>query len=143
MELQEIHHLPECSDGTMTTDNPVLYYWTHVLKGIKALGPDPHLPVSLKQRMKDAGFVNVSEEILFMPLGRWPKNKVLKLVGEYWRVVLLEGIEAISLGPITRGLGWKKEQVEALLPRVREGYLNPKVHMFMPLHMVYGQKPPL
>jgi len=46
--------------------------------------------------------------------GRWPKNKVLKMVGLSWRAILLDGAQPIALGPLTRGLKWSREQVETV-----------------------------
>ena len=48
----------------------------------------------LAEMMRQAGYVNVRERVFRVPLGTWPKNKVLKTVGVYWRTILLDGIQA-------------------------------------------------
>lgn len=95
----------------------------------------------LATAMQSAGFVNVTERVLHVPIGTWPKNKVLKTVGLYWRTILLDGLQAIALGPLTRGLRWKREEVEVFLADVRRAYHDNVALMYMPLHVVYGQKP--
>ena len=92
--------------------------------------------------MREAGFVNVTERTLHIPIGTWPKNKVLKTVGLYWRTILMDGIQAIALGPLTRGLKWNIADVEAFLISVRKAYLecNPLL-MYMRLRIIYAQKP--
>lgn len=92
-------------------------------------------------KMREAGFVNVTERVFHVPLGTWPRNKVLKTVGLYWRTILTDGLQAIALGPLTRGLGWDRESVEVLLMNVRRAYNDNSALLYMPMHMVYGQKP--
>ena len=53
----------------------------------------------------------------------------------------MEGLEAIALGPLTRGLGWRKEEIEVFLVNVRKAYLDRSTHAFMPFYIVYGRKP--
>jgi hypothetical protein len=91
--------------------------------------------------MRDAGFVKVTTRIFYVPIGRWPKNNTLKLVGSYWRAILLDGAQPIALGPMTRGLKWSREQVEMRLVDVRRAYMDEWVHSYMPLHIICGRKP--
>jgi hypothetical protein len=88
--------------------------------------------VLLADMMRDAGFINVTTRIFHVPIGRWPKNKGLKMV---------DGAQPIALGPLTRGLKWSREQVEMRLVEVRKGYMDEWVHSCMPLYVIYGQKP--
>ena len=95
----------------------------------------------LADMMREAGFTNVTTRIFHVPIGTWPRNKVLKMVGLYWRTILIDGLQPIALGPMTRGLGWSREQVEVWLVEVRKAYMEGRVHSHMPLHVICGQKP--
>ncbi|KAE9961879.1 hypothetical protein BLS_001197 [Venturia inaequalis] len=143
MESQEIDHVPQCSDGTMKDDNLILAYWLNVNAGLKQLGVDFRQAPGLAGMMRAAGFINVTERMFFTPIGPWPKNRALKEVGLYWRATIMEGVEAIALGPMIRGLGWRKEEVEVFIAGVRKAYLETtkEVHAWMPFYVVYGQKP--
>ncbi|TID26881.1 S-adenosyl-L-methionine-dependent methyltransferase [Venturia nashicola] len=143
MECQELDHVPQCSDGTMKDDNPMLAYWLNVTAGLKQLGIDFRQAPALADMMRAAGFVDVTERVFFTPIGPWPKNRALKEVGLYWRATIMEGVEAIALGPMIRGLGWRKEEVEVFIAGVRKAYLETtkEVHAWMPFYVVYGQKP--
>lgn len=90
--------------------------------------------------MREAGFTNVATRIIHVPLGPWPKNPVLKTVGLYWRTILLDGVQPIALGPLTRGLHWTREEVEVWLIGMRKGFYDPKLHGSMPLYIICGQK---
>ncbi|KAI9732977.1 MAG: hypothetical protein M1818_007410 [Claussenomyces sp. TS43310] len=140
-EMQEIYHFPQCHDGTMPHDHPTVRYWDLISEGLAALGVDFHKTLSLSDMMRDAGFVNVTERVFHIPIGMWPQNKVLKIVGLYWRTILMDGLQPIALGPLTRGLKWKKEQVDEWLVEVQKAYMDGWVHSHMPLHIIYGQRP--
>ncbi|KAK4116927.1 S-adenosyl-L-methionine-dependent methyltransferase, partial [Canariomyces notabilis] len=143
-EMQEVYHYPISANNSMSPDHPVAQYWTLIKDGLENLGINFHAAANgrLADMMRDCGFVNVTERVLQIPIGTWPKNKVLKTVGLYWRTILIDGIQAIALGPLTRGCGWTREQVELFLIDVRRAYHDNSCLAYMPLHIVYGQKPP-
>ncbi|KAG5960159.1 hypothetical protein E4U57_000250 [Claviceps arundinis] len=145
MEMQEIHHRPRSAtmEGLVPVDHPVARFWTLVTEGLAALGVDLDISSGgiLAGKMEQAGFTNVTERVFHVPIGTWPKNKLLKTVGLYWRTILLDGLQAIAMGPLTRGLGWHREQVEMLLMEVRQAYHDNNALMYMPLHVTYAQKP--
>ncbi|KAL7795899.1 S-adenosyl-L-methionine-dependent methyltransferase [Trichoderma ceciliae] len=147
IELQEIHHTPRSAlpdgNGEMPPDHPVARFWKHVTDGLAVLGIDLNAASEgkLADMMQRAGFTNVTERVLHVPIGTWPKNKILKTVGLYWRTILLDGLQAIALGPLTRGLGWNREQVELLLIEVRRAYFDNSLLMYMPFHVIYAQRP--
>ncbi|OIW31213.1 S-adenosyl-L-methionine-dependent methyltransferase [Coniochaeta ligniaria NRRL 30616] len=143
MELQEVHHFPSSADGSMPADHPVAQYWALINQGLANLGIDFHATGQgrLASMMRECGYVNVAEKVFHIPIGTWAKNRVLKTVGLYWRTILLDGIQAIALGPLTRGCGWAREDVELFLVQVRKAYHDNSCLMYMPLHIVYGQRP--
>ncbi|KAF9871598.1 hypothetical protein CkaCkLH20_11009 [Colletotrichum karsti] len=144
IELQEMHHFPASANNSLSAKHPVAEYWGLVGEGLMELGVDLELAAGdqLASMMRDAGFVNVTERVFHVPIGTWPRNRVLKTVGMYWRTILLDGLQAIALGPFTRGLHWSVEQTELFLVDVRKAYHDNSVLMYMPLKVVYAQKPP-
>ncbi len=44
-----------------------------------------------------AGFVNVTERVLKIPIGRWPRDKRLKAWGQWYQYFLLQGVEGFAL----------------------------------------------
>jgi hypothetical protein len=47
----------------------------------------------------------------------------------------------ICMGPLTRGLGWSRDQVELYLPGVRRDLNDMSVHTYYSLHVITAQKP--
>jgi hypothetical protein len=142
MECQEIDHFPRSEDGTLAPDNAMIRYWDEVANGLASHGVKFRAAPQLMTMMQEAGFINVTQRIFFTPIGAWPQNRALKEVGVYWRAVLMEGLEAIALRPLTGALGWSKEEVEVFLASVRKAYMDRSTHAYMPFYVTYGQKPP-
>ncbi|KAM3517339.1 hypothetical protein MY4038_010315 [Beauveria bassiana] len=145
IELQEIHHSPRSAnlDAVLSENHEVAQFWSHVSEGLGNLGVDLNISSGgqLTKMLQEAGYVNVTERVFHVPIGTWPKNKVLKTVGLYWRTILLDGLQAIALGPMVRGLNWNREEVEVFLTGVRRAYQDNAALMYMPLHIIYAQKP--
>ncbi|KAJ0122913.1 methyltransferase [Diaporthe amygdali] len=143
IESQEIYHYPISANNSMPPDHPIAQYWGLIKDGLAHLGVDFHAAAGGKiaNAMHEAGFVNIHERVLHVPIGTWAKHPNLKMVGEYWRQVLLDGAQAIALGPLTRGCGWTRDQVEVFLVDVRKAYFDNLSLMYMPMHIVCGQKP--
>jgi len=127
----------------MAADHPVAQFWSLINQGLNNLSVDFHAAGEgrLAPRIREAGFAVPVERVFHVPIGTWPKNKVLKTVGLYWRTILLDGLQAIALGPLTRGLGWSREQVELFLVDVRKAYYDNAATMYMTLHVIYAQRP--
>ena len=125
----------------MAPNHPIAEYWSLINQGLSVLGVDISATLSLASLMAEAGFVNISTRIFHVPIGIWPKNKVLKMVGLYWRTILIDGLQPIALGPMTRGLKFTKDEVDAWLVEVRKAYMDTEVHTHMPLYIICGQKP--
>ncbi|KAH8800399.1 S-adenosyl-L-methionine-dependent methyltransferase [Xylogone sp. PMI_703] len=140
-EFQEILYYPYCDDGTMTDPYPFKDWVDLLNQGIANLGGDNYGAAKLATQMRDAGFANVSETVLKLPFGTWPKTKVHKRAGLYWRVAISDGLRNISSRIFTVGLGWKMEELDVYLVDVRKSLTDTSKHVYFPLYVVYGQKP--
>ena len=55
--------------------------------------------------MTDAGFTNVTERIVKVPNGSWPKDKRLKVWGQWFQYFVLQGLEGFTIRLLTEVLG--------------------------------------
>jgi len=99
-------------------------------------------PEVMKQQMEEAGFVNVSIAPFKMPLGPWPKDKRLREAGTYLYVSMYEGLKGLSLRVFTQMLDWSVDELEVLLALVRAEWKRKAMHVYVPIYVMYGQKPP-
>jgi hypothetical protein len=141
IELQELHFKALCDDDTMTKDY-VLGKWLEVCRqGLEKFGVDLLGPTEHSAYLHDAGYVNVQEKVFKGPIGVWPKNQTLRMVGLYMRSILCDGLQGVSLKPLTKGLGWSVEEVEVFLVDVRKSLMDKSIHSYLTFHVCYGQRP--
>ena len=130
-----------CDDDTMPPDYGVTKWLDTIKAALAVLGPDLLGAAKHEQYLKDAGFINVQQRKFKIPIGTWPKNKTLKTVGLYGRMMIYDGLEANSLRPFTRGLGWTTDEVHVFLVEVRKALMDSSIHCYLPFHVTFGQKP--
>ncbi|EFX05306.1 methyltransferase type 12 [Grosmannia clavigera kw1407] len=141
IELPEFRWEYGCDDGTMPSDFTPPQMVANIRDGLAKFGVDMHATRTNPDRLRAAGFVNVSHDVKKVPVGPWAKDPNLKTIGLYNRSVIYDGLQAITVGPFTRGLGWKPEEVEVFLIQVRRDLKNPSVHSYVYFHSLRAQKP--
>lgn len=99
--------------------------------------PGPHLA----NWAREAGFVNVTERKMKVPIGPWAKDPKLKEIGAWNQVQAMEGMEGWSMALLTRVNGWSEQKVREHLVRLKKDYLDTKIHAYMTAYVVYGQRP--
>lgn len=112
----------------------------------------------MKNGMINAGFVDVTEHSFKVPIGPWPKDRYLKEIGQYMRLVWDESLEMWTMMLLTKILGvslvptyispcplivlqWSREEVDIKLADVREDLYNKNIHGYNRAKVVYGRRP--
>ncbi|KAF2457406.1 S-adenosyl-L-methionine-dependent methyltransferase, partial [Lineolata rhizophorae] len=130
VEWQEKHPLFLSDDDSLPADGALDTWGRTFFDAGVTFGTSPYSPQHLADQMREAGFVDVREHVLKLPVGPWPKDKRLKHVGMFEMVNMVEGVEALSMRLFTRALGWSPERVQLLLERVRKEAKDRKVHSY-------------
>jgi hypothetical protein len=116
MESQDIMHEPCCDDGTMPDDWPYKE-WSEYMDEAADQAERPltvaHL---LKQWYIEAGFVDVQERVIKLPINSWPRRRYLKILGKAWAENLLAGLQGFTLALFSRIFGWNKTEIEVRFP---------------------------
>ena len=142
IELQELRFHLSCDDGTLKPGDPVEDWMKTVGRGMAAMGVNVLAMEKNPENLLAAGFANITERRFKLPLGVWPRDPKMKMIGLYNRSIIFDGLHGISIGACTRGLKWAPDEVEAFLVGVRRALFNARVHSYLPFHAVIGQKPP-
>jgi hypothetical protein len=142
VEIQDFRWVYGCDDGTMPADYAPIKMVNLIREGLARFGVEMNAAEHNEGRLREAGFTDITHNIKKVPVGSWPRDAALKTVGMYTRTVIYDGLQAITLRPLTRGLGWTPEEVELFLVNVRKDLLDTSVHSFVYFHTLYGRKPP-
>jgi hypothetical protein len=82
-----------------------------------------------KQRLEEAGFEDVQENICLLPTNQfWPKEKKFKELGLWTSANLGENISGLSMALLTRYMGWSCNEVVDWADLIKEDFLNPHIH---------------
>ncbi|RDW73340.1 hypothetical protein BP6252_07247 [Coleophoma cylindrospora] len=144
LELQDIDGLA-CDDDTFSPDPPsclLAEWWLNVCRAFDAGGRKMNAAAGHAEMMRNAGFVDVKETIIKWPINnRWPGTDREKEVGMWSMVNTLDALEALTIAPFTRSLGWSQEAVQALLTGVRKDVRDEKIHAYWKIRVIYGRRP--
>jgi hypothetical protein len=112
MESQDLMHPPFCDDGTMPDDWPFKDWSDTMDDASEKANRRLTIAHKLKRWYIEAGFVDVHEKIIKMPINSWPRNKHLKTLGKFWAENLLAGLQGFSLALFSREFMWSKTEIE-------------------------------
>ncbi|KAI9742766.1 MAG: hypothetical protein M1818_003495 [Claussenomyces sp. TS43310] len=143
MESSDVYHTPQCDDGTMAPDWPFMKWTTAIDEASMTLDRPLRTANKMKRWFIEAGFVDVQEKIVKLPINTWPRDREYKKIGKWWYDNLVMGLQGFSLALLTRVMGWSKEEIEVFLADVRKGMKDRHVHAYHRYHIVWGRKPEL
>jgi hypothetical protein len=130
IEQVELSVVPKSDDGTIMPGS-VFEQWGQVsVAAGEAFGKSLRTVDESKDGLIKAGFVDVVERRYKWPLGGWSKNERLKELGLWNRLQWEQGIEGWSMYLLTNFLGWKKEEVDVYLARMRLMLRQKGVHAY-------------
>jgi len=140
METGDFSADVDCDDNTMKPDWPLKVFWDRVQDAMAAFGTEIRIAPRVGQLMEEAGFVNVRKKVFKVPVGTWPLDKTLRLVGLYMRTVTGDFLGAAASRPF-RKLGMSEEEIEVFLAGVRKALQSEEVHCYGRYYVWSGQKP--
>lgn len=141
IELQEIHYSLQSEDESLhSTAEPLANFFSTIAEGLKALGIDLHAITLLAEKMRVAGFVNVTTNRSYIPISRNTKSKTENDAAMCMRSIIYDGLQGTALGPLTRGLGWGSQEVEVYLIGVR-ACLGELQDTKLPMYIIHAQRP--
>jgi ubiquinone/menaquinone biosynthesis C-methylase UbiE len=117
-------------DGSLPPETPIEMWGKYFFEAAEKFGTPVETAQKLKPWMEEAGFVDVQEHILKLPVGPWPKDKRLKQVGLFEMVNMTEGVEGLTMMAFTRALKWSPERVQLFLLDVRNQVKDRSVHSY-------------
>ena len=97
----EARHPLSCDDGTLAEDSAIQKWCRLCLEASIKIGMPLNSSLYHKQRLIDAGFVNVVEKEFKWPINQWPKDPKMKELGKSHLSTLYRMSESESVNPLT------------------------------------------
>ena len=142
IEFQDYGLPLRCADDSLS--GTALEKWGILMcKAARNLGRPMGTDVSAHYRewMEQAGFVDIEERHYMWPSNGWPKDTYMKELGSWNQINILEGMEGFCLALMTRGLGWRKEEVDVFVAQVSNDIKDRRIHGYYPMPVYWGRKP--
>ncbi|PGH17407.1 hypothetical protein AJ80_04863 [Polytolypa hystricis UAMH7299] len=141
VEIQEVEGWVQSEDGTENRAPTVMEWQERINEASDKFGKRYNIAAEQKQRMIDAGFVDVKDDVFKVPIFPWPKNHRLKIIGKYYHEQLVDGIEAYSAELFSRVFSMTEVELQVWVAKVVDELTNSGAHLYVDFHFVYGRKP--
>lgn len=129
LEQVEIDFQPRCDDGTLPY-NPIVQWYDWLNDATQRASRPIAYQHNTRQLLEAQGFVDIEESVIRLPLNSWPVDPSLKEIGRWYNLGMSEGLEAMSLGPLTRVYRWPPADVRRLVHEVKTQMCSKRIHAY-------------
>ncbi|KAL0935357.1 regulator of secondary metabolism (methyltransferase domain-containing protein) [Colletotrichum truncatum] len=140
IEQVEIEWVPRSDDGTLAQDSPLIHWSSTLSHAMRTYG----LPIDVFDagaELRAAGFTNITENMVKLPVSPWSPNEAEALIGRWFNLGLTHGLEAMTLAPFTRVEGWSKAHVDELVEALKRDICRLSVHAYCRMFVWTARKP--
>ncbi|KAL2004052.1 hypothetical protein VTN02DRAFT_557 [Thermoascus thermophilus] len=141
LEMQEYETETHSDDGTLEATTFIKSWQRQINEASRTFGKGFNEAAAQKERLVEAGFVDVRDDVYKVPFGPWVKDPRLKEIGQYNLLGMLDAVEAFTLAVATRVLKLSPEEARELIDGVKAEFQSGKYHLYGKIHFVYGRKP--
>ncbi|KAI9809366.1 MAG: hypothetical protein M1827_006878 [Pycnora praestabilis] len=127
-EFCDVNIMPFSHDGTLPAESRLVEFFRLLMLAAVKQGLEMGIAMRFKGLAEEAGYDNIREEVVELPLGGWPKDRALKEAGLFHHAQLRDGLQGIAMALFTRVLGWTSQEVEVLLVGVRKELDDRSIH---------------
>ncbi|KAL8906202.1 MAG: hypothetical protein Q9207_002170 [Kuettlingeria erythrocarpa] len=119
IEVHEIAFPMRTANPDTPAETPFLR-WGHVIhEGLAKGGIDGGAVYKFSQHLEDVGFENIVEEKLPWPVAPWPEDEKGRTIGHMEADNLNNGMEGMTMGLLTKNMGWTREEVGRFVEEIR------------------------
>ncbi|EXJ78794.1 hypothetical protein A1O1_09196 [Capronia coronata CBS 617.96] len=131
-----------CDDNTLPADSYTRQWLEEFHRCAALINLDiDHIP-KVPDELERAGFTNVTFVQKHVPVGTWPKDKSLKVIGKIFREQFLaSALEAYSLKLLCEVGNWSLLEFQVLCANVRREIAENKMHLYTFCSFVTAEKP--
>lgn len=134
IEQVEIDYNPRCDDGTLQPNAYVVQWANELMDAMDGFGRPLRMDSGLtKQRLAEAGFADIKEEVIRLPINGWPPNPHERDIGRWFNLGMRQSYLPLSLAPLSRGHNMTVPQIQQLTDRVAAEVYSLNVHAYCTL----------
>lgn len=122
-----------CDDGSVPPDSHTLLFGQQCCDAADNWGRPITWADNLREKLEEAGFVDVHVKDYKWPIGPWAKDPILKEAGRLHHHQWNSGMEGWAMFFLTKyGVPepWTTDEVQVLMAKVRKEIYNPQHHFY-------------
>lgn len=93
--------------------------WYNEASIISGRPPGCIVTENIRNELSAAGFVDIHQEVLMLPLGLWHPRREMKELGGYGLLNMLDGAEGFTLKLFTKYLAWPEAKCQQIVRDVQ------------------------
>ncbi|KAJ5586596.1 hypothetical protein N7450_006383 [Penicillium hetheringtonii] len=144
IEQMEGNPRVRCDDGSVPPDSHTLLFGQQCCDAADNWGRPITWADNLREKLEEAGFVDVHVKDYKWPIGPWAKDPILKEAGRLHHHQWNSGMEGWAMFFLTKyGVPepWTTDEVQVLMAKVRKEIYNPQHHFYQVARRAWGRKP--
>nr|BAP58881.1 methyltransferase [Alternaria alternata] len=142
IEHIEIDMEPRCDDHTLPPDSMLTKWYGWLADATHRVSRPIAYEHRTRQLLQQAGFIDIQETVIRVPYNTWPNDPHQKDIGRWYNLGLTEGLEALTIAPLTRVYQWDlNAHVRPVLESVRREICNRKIHAYNNIHIWTARRP--
>ena len=130
LEHVEIDLLPRCDDGSLPPSSNLVEWCKLVLDTTQRAGQPMAYNPHTRTMLESQGFTEVQEQVIRVPFNAWPADPQAKDIGRWYHLGLTQGLEALTMAPLTRQLGWNRIDVDRLVAACKQEICLKRIHAY-------------
>ena len=119
-----------CDDGSLPEDAETMKWMGYISDGLEKMGKTGVIQPHIRNWMRTAGFENVTQHIVKIPIGTWPKDKKEKQIGAMNLVNIIMGVEGFIIAVYLRVLGWNMDETQKHIDKIKRELKDKKNHVY-------------
>ncbi|KAK0657566.1 S-adenosyl-L-methionine-dependent methyltransferase [Cercophora newfieldiana] len=142
VEQVEIDWTPRSDDDTLSTNSYLVHWAEELMDAMESFDRPLRMDSNrTKQQMREAGLVDINEEVIKFALNGWPTEPHAKDMGRWFNLGFVQGVSALTLAPLYRSKNIPKEEIAELLQKVVQEAGSLKIHAYFTLHIFTARRP--
>ncbi|KAL8942229.1 MAG: hypothetical protein Q9211_001473 [Gyalolechia sp. 1 TL-2023] len=119
VEAHEVWFPSGSENPSTPADSPYLRWSRLVHEGLARGGIDGRAAEDFPKMLGELGFEDIVEDRTPWAVGPWPQDAKARKIGELEAANLYNGLEGMTVGVLTKNLGWAPEDVDEFVAEVK------------------------
>lgn len=133
IELYDIASESGCDDGTLRQDSCFRDFERALVEAAKIFGREGGIGAKHMGWLKDAGFEDMTENTVKIPISPWPKDPKQHEIGRWTALHTEDTFESYGLALFDRVLGWSLPKIHTLIAGCKAELRKGDMHIYTKL----------